>query len=94
MKTIPEQIAVARLPDVVSDHHLKDTQQFILGNLLIIIRVVHFEGEPEFPFPGIQLVFLVLLHRSKVSQNFHELPEVQLVFRTALAEESVDNPLS
>lgn len=71
---------VSLLPDVVSNHHLKNTQQFFLGNLLVVVRVVHLKGKSELAFPRIQLVLLVFLHWSEVGQHLHELSEIQLVF--------------
>lgn len=89
-----KQNVISLLPDVVTNHHLKNTQQFFFGNLFVVVCVVHLKGKSEFAFPRIQLVLLVFLHWSKVGQHLHELLEIQLVFWTRLTEEGIDNTIT
>ena len=57
------------LADVVADHHLQHAEQLLLGDELVVVRVVHLEGEAQLALARVQPVLAVLLHRPEVRQH-------------------------
>ena len=83
--------------DVVAYHHGQHSQQFLLADLVISIKIIHSECKVELFHPCVQLVlFCALLYGSEVSQNPDKVFEVNFIFITtsAFKEECMDNSIT
>jgi len=79
--------------NICTDHHVKNGDQLLPGNLLVIVQVVHLEGEPELLFAAVELVLLALLDWLESGEDTHKLAEVNSVI-VRFGEEGLDNAVA
>jgi hypothetical protein len=82
------------LADVGAHHHVQNIDQFIARHRIIVVQIVHFEGDFQLLLAAVQLILLALLDRPEVGQHLHELSEIDTVIGAVRCEECMDDAIA